>query len=411
MSFETKIEKYAKLAVVTGVNIQKGQLLVINASVDCAWYVRKVVKAAYEAGAGEVCVQWNDGIVNKMRYEYASDEVLSSFPQWEVEQKKENIARGCAFLSIGSPDPTLLSKIDPQKLKMAQMAQSKAMQPLRYYTSANHGQWSVELLPNPTWAKMVYPDLDEKAAMDKLWDAIFACCRIGEDNDPIADWKVHSNTVVAHGKKLNSYQFKQLHFKNGKGTDLVVELVRDHRWEGGLEFTPAGVGFVPNIPTEEIFCMPHRDHVNGKVFATKPLNIQGKLVEDFWFEFKDGCVVDFGASRNLESLKNLLAMDEGAKHLGEVALISDHSPISDTNTLFYNGLIDENASCHLALGNCYPYNIAGGNEMSEEELKKRGANFSMTHCDFMFGSPDMSVIGIDQNNQEAVVFENGNFVF
>ena len=411
MSFESKIEKYAKLAVVTGVNIQKGQLLVINASVDCAWYVRKVVKAAYEAGAGEVVVQWNDAMTDKLRYEYASDEVLSHFAQWQYEQKKENIERGCAFLSIGSPDPTLLKDIDAKKLRLAQMAQSKALQPLRYYTSANKGQWSVELLPNPTWAKLVYPELDENEAMAKLWDAIFYCCRIGEDNDPIADWKVHSNTVVEHGKKLNSYQFKQLHFKNSKGTDLVVELVRDHRWEGGLEFTPAGVGFVPNLPTEEIFCMPHRDRVNGKVYATKPLNIQGKLVEDFWFEFKDGQVIDFGASKNLESLANLLAMDEGAKHLGEVALISDDSPISNTNTLFYNGLIDENASCHLALGNCYPYNIAGGNEMSEEDLKARGANFSMTHCDFMFGSPDMSVVGIDQNGNEVVVFENGNFVF
>lgn len=411
MSFETKIKKYAQLAVVSGVNIQPGQLLVITADVDCAWYVRHVVKAAYEAGAGEVVVQYEDAQVNKMRFEYASDEVLGHFSNWVYEQKKENIERGCAFLRIGSPDPTLLKAIDPHKLQLNQLAQSKGLQSLRYYTSANKGQWSVELLPNPVWAKMVYPDLDEEAAMAKLWDAIFACCRIGEDNNPIADWRQHSQTIVDHGKTLNSYQFKQLHFKNDLGTDIVVELVKDHRWEGGLEFTPAGVGFVPNIPTEEIFCMPHRDRVNGKVYATKPLNIQGKLVKDFWFEFKDGKVIDYGASENLTSLENLLAMDEGAKHLGEVALISDDSPISNTNTLFYNGLIDENAACHMALGNCYPYNIAGGSDMTEEELKARGANFSMTHCDFMFGSPDMSVIGIDQNDQEVVVFEKGNFVF
>lgn len=411
MSFETKIEKYAKLAVVTGVNIQKGQLLVINADVDCAWYVRLVVKAAYEAGASEVVVNWNDGQVNKMRYEYANDDVLAYFYQWQYAQKKEYIDKNCAFLSIGSPDPTLLSHIDSHKLKLAQMATSQGMQALRYYTASNQGQWSVELLPNPVWAKLVYPDLGEQAAMDKLWEAIFECCRILDDNDPIADWKVHSQSVVEHGKKLNAYQFKQLHFKNSRGTDLVVELVEDHRWEGGLEYTPNQVGFVPNLPTEEIFCMPHKDRVNGKVYATKPLNIQGKLVEDFWFEFKDGKVIDYGASGNLASLENLLNMDEGAKHLGEVALISDNSPISNTKTLFYNGLIDENASCHLALGNCYPYNIAGGSQMSEEELKAKGANFSMTHCDFMFGSADLSVIGIDNQGNEVVVFENGNFVF
>lgn len=411
MSFETKIEKYAKLAVATGVKLQPGQLLVIRADVDCAWYVRKVVKAAYELGASEVVVQWDDAQVNKLCYEYADDEVLGHFWQWKYAQKKEVIEKNCAFLSIGSPNPTLLSHIDTAKLRLGQMTEAKGLQDFRYYTSANKGQWSVELLPNPTWAKLVYPDLDEEAAMAKLWDAIFACCRIEEDNDPIADWAKHSQSIVDHGKKLNAYQFKQLHFKNGLGTDIVVKLVADHRWEGGMEFTPAGVGFVPNLPTEEIFCMPHRDGVDGKVFATKPLNIQGKLVEDFWFEFKDGKVIDFGASANLESLKNLLEMDEGAKHLGEVALISDDSPISNTHTLFYNGLIDENAACHMALGNCYPYNIAGGSDMSEDELKARGANFSMTHCDFMFGSPDLSVVGIDQDGHEVVVFENGNFVF
>ena len=411
MSFESKIKKYATLAVKTGVNIQKGQLLVINGDVDCAWYIREVVKAAYEAGAGEVVVQYSDSQVTKMRYDYANEEALSHFAHWQYVQKEENINRGCAFLSIGSPDPTLLASVDAKKIRMVQMAMSKAMQPLSYYTAANKGQWSVELLPNPTWAKMVYPNVSEQEAMEKLWDAIFACCRIGEENDPVADWQVHSDTVVKHGQMLNAYQFKQLHFKNNLGTDVVVELVNDHEWAGGKCFTPEGVGFVPNLPTEEIFCMPHKNKVNGKVVATKPLSIQGKLVEDFWFEFKDGKVVNYGASANLESLESLLNMDEGAKYLGEVALISHDSPISQTNTLFYNGLIDENASCHLALGRCYPYNIKGGSDMAQADLEARGANFSMTHCDFMFGSADMSVIGIDQNGNEVVVFENGNFAF
>ena len=224
-------------------------------------------------------------------------------------------------------------------------------------------------------------------------------------------WKKHTDKIIEHKKVLTEYQFKELRCKNSLGTDIVVGLVDNHAWAGGAMTTTKGVSFIPNLPTEEVFCMPHNKKTNGKVFASKPLCISGKLVKDFWFEFKDGVVVDFGASENYESLKNFLNTDEGAKHLGEIALISHDSPISNLGRIFYNGLIDENASCHMAVGTSFPYNIKNGTELSEDELKARGSNISMVHLDFMFGTRDMSIIGIDQNNKEVQVFKDGNFVF
>ena len=410
MSFETKIKKYARLAIAAGVKIQPGQLLVITADVDCAWYVRILVEEAYRSGAGEVVVNWNDSQIDKLTYEYADDAILSAYPQWRVNQRKEWIDRHCAFLSIGSPNPALLQDVDSSRIQCRQKAASLAMKPFRYYTSASIGQWSCELLPNVTWAKMVFPELSDQEAYDALFEAIFKCCRIDDEHDPIEAWEKHTATIVSRGEKLNAYQFKKLCFKNQLGTDIEVELVRPHRWGGGLEVTPEGVAFVPNLPTEEIFCIPRKDGVNGTVYASRPLNIQGKLVKDFWFRFEEGKVVDYGASENLTSLKNLLEMDEGAMHLGAVAMISYDSPISQSNLIYYNGLIDENASCHMALGNCYPMNIPGGNQMSEKEMADRGANFSMIHCDFMFGTSDLSVIGVQEDDSEVVLFKDGNFV-
>lgn len=411
MSFESKFEKYAEIAVKVGANVQPGQLLLINGEVQHAEYIRKIVAAAYKAGAGEVIVNWSDPLTEKMTLVNASDEVLSYFPQWQIDKGKDYQKRGCATINILSSDPYLLDDVNPEKMKIVQLASHKATQELKDYTIKNIGQWSVICLPNPTWAKLVFPDCSEEDAMKKMWDDIFAMNHITDDNDPVAAWQEHTDRIIEHGRKLTAYQFKELRFKNKLGTDITLGLVNDHIWCGGVEHTPKGVGFNPNMPTEEIFSMPHRLKTNGRVYASRPLSIQGKLVKDFWFEFKDGVVVDFGASENYESLKNLLETDEGAKHLGEIALISADSPISNTGRLYYNGLIDENASCHMAVGTCYPANMKGGNDLSEEELMKRGGNVSMIHIDFMFGTEDMSVIGIDQNDNEVVVFKDGNFVF
>ena len=255
----------------------------------------------------------------------------------------------------------------------------------------------------------VFPDKNEEDAVKALWDAILLSVRVREDNDPVEEWERHDAELMKHCDILNEHQFKAVHFKNEKGTDLTVNLVKDHIWVGGGCTTPEGVFFNPNMPTEECFCMPDRNNVNGKVFASKPLSYSGRVVEDFWFEFKDGVVVDYGAAKHKDALDELLNTDEGSRHLGEVALISYDSPISNLNILFYNTLFDENASCHLALGRCYPENVKGGIEMNEEELKNVGGNSSMNHVDFMFGTSDMTVTGIREDGSEVEVFRNGNF--
>lgn len=404
------LEKYARLAVKVGVNLQPGQYLVITSTLEYPEFTRMVAKAAYEAGASKVEIEWNDAESHRLDYLYNSDEELANVPEWKIKQKEEQINRKCAMINIGSQKPSLLSDIDSKKIKIEQMAFSKAFQPFRYYKSTSQGQWLGLCVPNADWAALVFPNLDVDTAVCKLWEAIFQCCRINKNDDPIALWQKHVETVLSHRQLLTDYAFESLHFKNGLGTDLTVGLVDDHQWSGGQEMTPANIGFTPNMPTEEVFCMPHRLKVNGKVVATKPLNIQGKLCEDFYFIFKDGKVIEAGAKKNQEALENLLDMDEGARYLGEVALISDHSPISDTGLIFYNTLFDENASCHLALGNCYGSNMKNAANMTKEEMEAAGANFSMIHCDFMFGSPDMEVVGTCADGKQIQLFKEGNFI-
>lgn len=404
-----RLRKYAQMAVKTCVNIQKGQLLIINSDIIAAPLTRMVVEEAYLAGASEVIVQYNDSYCHYLDLKYSDEASLSNFPQWKYEQKKSWVERKAAFLNIVSSYPDRLNDIDPDRIQKQQRANSQGLKDFRYYTASNFGQWSVVIYPTMEWAKKVYPELEENEALNQIWKDLFDMCYINLEDDPNEHWKAYSQSIVEHGKVLTSYQFQSLHFKNNLGTDLTVDLVENHQWDGGMEYTPEGVGFIPNMPTIETFCMPHRDGVNGKVVATKPLQIQGKIVEDFYFKFKDGKVVDYGAKRNVESLKALLEMDEGAKHLGEVALVSYDTPISLKNTLYFNGMIDENASCHLALGACYPTNIKGGAQLTEEALTKLGANQSMIHCDFMFGSEDLSVVGMTKDGHQIVIFKNGCF--
>ncbi len=408
---EKLLRKFANLAVKVGVNIKEGQLLVVNAPVECYDFVRLIVEEAYKAKAGNVVVKWNDSVTNKFYYLNVSDDVLKDIPEHVVKQGEYFVEKNGAFLSIASPNPGLMADVDPMKMMIAQKAANEKMSFLRKYTMSNGGQWTVIAAPNYDWAKKVFPDAKFSEGVDKLWDAILAASRVREDNDPVQEWKEHMDRLAAHNKKLNEYNFKKLNFKNSLGTNLEVKLVENHIWGGGGETAQNGVYFAPNIPTEESFSMPHKDGVNGKVVSTKPLNYSGKLIENFWLEFKDGKVVKYHAEKEEEALKSLLELDEGSSRLGEVALISHDSPISNTNILFYNTLFDENASCHLALGNAYTMNIKGGHTLPEKDLIEKGYNKSMTHVDFMFGSADMKIVGTTQDGKEVSVFENGNFVF
>lgn len=406
---EKLLKKYAKVAVKIGVNVQPEQMLVINAPVDAKEFVHYCVEEAYLAGAQEVEVRWNDSVLTRLNYENVKTEVLKNVPEWTINRHKAAIDRKCAILNIISEVPGNLKHIAPEKLQECMMANSKAMEPYRYYTMSNYGQWSIVAIPNPIWAKMIFPELEEEVAIEKLWESILKSVRIDEDNDPVSDWNKHNKELSDHNKILNEYNFKSLHFKNGIGTDLVVELVENHIWEGGSDDSQSGITFNPNMPTEETFTMPKRTGVNGKVYGTKPLNYQGKLIENFWIRFKDGKAVEYDAEKEKEALGNLINMDEGSCYLGEVALISHDSPISNMNILFLNTLFDENASCHLALGAAYPSNLKNSESLSKEELVEKGGNVSMAHSDFMFGSHDMSIIGITQDNKQIEVFKEGNF--
>lgn len=409
MVTEKMYDKLAELVVKKGANVQKDQPVVIRAGVQDAAFVKKVVKRAYEAGARYVSVEWHDDDLTKMSYQYESVEVLSEIPQWRYDKTKYQHDGGACYITILSEKPGVMADVDSEKIKAANMAYYTKMADLIPYTMNNIGQWSVIGVPSVEWAKVVFPDLSEEEAFEKLGDALFAVTRVTEDNDPVADWDLHDKELIAHAQRLNSYKFKKLHFTGENGTDLEVELMDGHIWVGGGCVTPGGVYFDPNMPTEECFTMPKKTGVNGIVYASKPLDYEGKVIDGFWLRFENGKVVDFGAKERQDSLAQLLSFDEGSSYLGEVALVPYDSPISQSGILFFNTLYDENAACHLAFGRPYPENLEGGEEMSKEELTARGANDSMQHLDFMIGTRGMNIDGVQADGTVVPVFRNGNW--
>ncbi|NMB27927.1 MAG: aminopeptidase [Tissierellia bacterium] len=409
-NFNDILNEYAKLCVKVGINLQKGQPLVINSPVEGAEFVRLVAKHAYEAGAKQVHVNWNDEALTKMKYENAPMEVFEKFPKWYADGLEEFAEDGAGFLSIYSEDPELLKEIDPKKIAANNKSASMALKGFRKYTMNDINAWCVVSIPTKGWAKRVFPDVSEEEAMKKLWNAIFMATRMNLE-DPVGAWEDHLKNLEEKVDFLNEKKFKKLHYISSNGTDLKVELPEGHIWAGGGGKNVKDVFFVANMPTEEVFTMPLKTGVNGVVYSTKPLNYGGNLIDNFKLTFKDGKVVDFEAKEGYEVLKDLLALDEGAKHLGEVALVPFDSPISQSNIIFLNTLFDENASCHFALGKAYPTNIKGGENMSDEELETKGVNDSLTHVDFMVGSKDLSIVGETKDGEKVQIFENGNWAF
>lgn len=405
------MQKYAKLAVRVGVNIQKDQILRITCPVEAADFGRLCAQEAYEAGAQKVIMDYRDELKSKIDYQMATTEVLCDFPKYKEQEMNYFIDQQIAMLNIYAQTPGLLKDIDDKKMQAVMISNSKNYKPLQDFSMGNKGQWCVVSVPTAGWAQKIFPSDQTEMAIEKLWVAILESIYISETNDPVQLWQKHNEIMQNHNDIMNNYNFEYLNFSNSIGTDLNVYLAQNHNWSGGNETTTTGIIFNPNIPTEECFCMPYKTKVHGKVVATKPLNYQGKLIEDFYLVFKDGRVVEYAAKKEHEALKSLIEFDEGSCYLGEVALISDDSPISNANILFYNTLFDENASCHLALGNAYPMNIKGGTEMEEHELIEFGYNKSLVHEDFMFGSSDMEIKGYTFDNREIEIFKNGNFVF
>ena len=410
MPSKSLMKKYADLAVYIGANVQKNQTVVVRSSTESTELARAIAQSAYEAGAKRVRIDYADPYAGRIGYDGMSVETLQEVPEWLVKKYQEDVDTGACLISITSPIPEINKGVPAEKMQKASMAAMQKMSFFREHTMGNRTQWTIVAAANPEWAKKIFPDVPEEDATEKLWEAIFNATRVYEDQDPKALWEAHNETLGKHNNVLNNYQFKHLHFKNSLGTDLIVELVKDHVWAGGQEHSTKGVAFNPNIPTEESFTMPHKPGTRGKVYATKPLDYQGNLIDGFWLEFKDGKVVDYDAKAAKDALTNILEFDDGARYIGEIALIQHDSPIQNTGLLFYNTLFDENASCHMALGRAYPMNVKGGTSMSQEQLDKAGANNSMTHVDFMFGSADLDVTGVTHDGKEVPVMVQGNFV-
>ena len=407
-NFQAKLNDYAKLCVKVGINIQPGQPLVVNTPIEGVEFVRLIAKNAYEAGASEVYVNWSDEVITRLKYENAPMEVFENFPKWYADGLEDYAKKGAGYISISAQDPELLKGIDPQKIATNNKSSSMALREFRNYTMNDIIPWCVISIPTKSWAKRVFPNLSEDEAVEKLWEAIFRATRIDLD-DPVEAWKDHMKNLKEKVDFLNGKELKSLHYTSSNGTDLVVELPEGHIWAGGGAINSKGVEFAPNMPTEEVFTMPLKTGVNGVVYSTKPLNYGGNLIDEFKLSFKDGKVVDFDAKVGRETLADLLNIDEGAKYLGEVALVPFNSPISQSNIVFLNTLFDENASCHFAFGKAYPTNIKGGEKMTDEELEKHGVNNSLTHVDFMIGTEDLSIIGETKTGEKIQIFKDGNW--
>lgn len=407
--FKEKLEKYAELAVKVGVNLQKGQTLIINAALDSAELVRLIVRKAYEAGARNVVVNWNDDVVSRTKYDLAPDEVFHEYPKWRAREIEEYAEQGAAFMSIMSSSPDLLKGVNAERIANYQKAAGKALKTYRKYIQSDKVSWTVIAAPSNGWAEKVFPNDEPDTSVAKLWEAIFKATRV-DTEDPVAAWKRHDQTLQEKVNYLNKKHYKKLHYK-APGTDLTIELPEKHVWVGAASINEKGIEFMANMPTEEIFTVPHKHGVNGTVSSTKPLSYGGNIIDRFTLTFENGRIIDVKAEQGEDILKHLIETDEGSHYLGEVALVPHNSPISQSNILFYNTLFDENASNHLAIGSAYAFCIEGGKEMSSEELAEHGLNESITHVDFMIGSAEMDIDGITEDGKSEPIFRDGDWAF
>jgi aminopeptidase len=407
--FNELLQKYAELSVKVGVNLQKDQTLVINSPIECAEFTRLVAKEAYNVGAKDVHVEWNDEELSLMRFMNAPEEVFKEFAKWRADGYEEFAKNGAAFLSISASNPELLKNVNPRRIAESNKAKSIALKKYREYIMNSIVSWSVISIPTKAWSQMVFQNLSEKEAVEKLWETIFKTVRIDMDR-PIDAWNEHLSKLQEKVDFLNNKKFKKLHYVS-KDTDLTIELPEKHIWAGGGEYNAKQTYFVANMPTEEVFTLPLKTGINGTVKSTKPLNYSGNLIYNFSLTFKDGRIIDFSAEQGYETLKKLIETDEGSHYLGEVALVPQDSPISNSDIIFYNTLFDENASCHLAIGAAYPTCLEEGSKMTVEELQNAGVNDSLTHVDFMVGSSDLDITGTTYFGKTIQIFKNGNWAF
>ncbi|WP_421378584.1 aminopeptidase [Bacillus salacetis] len=408
-SKETKLERYADLLIRVGINLQEGQTLLINAPVTEADFVAQLTEKAYDAGAKNVLVDYSDENLTRLKMEKAPEEGLKDVPLWKAKGLVEMAKNNAAVLNLTSPNPTLLKGIDAKRVAVANKASGEAFKDFQPFISGGRISWLIAAVPSKSWAKSVFPELSEEEAVEELWEKIFYTTRVDQEN-PVQLWEKHIADMTKNADHLNDRSYRKLHYK-GPGTDFTVELHPKSKWICAQFNNDQGVNFVPNLPTEEVFTIPVRDSVNGTVSSTKPLNYSGNLINNFSLTFKDGKVTEFNAEEGYDTLKGLLETDEGASFLGEIALVPHNSPISNTNIIFNNTLFDENASCHIALGNALSICVENGKEMTQDELKEIGFNESLTHVDFMIGSAQLDIDGEREDGTIEPIFRSGNWAF
>jgi aminopeptidase len=394
--FETRLKQYADFIVRVGVNVQPGQTLIITGSLETAPLVRLCVRSAFEAGARDVRVDWSDDAIARTRMELGSEEALSDVKPYVLRSYLDYAESegGVCVLHIHADDPEVYAGLDAAKINRIGVARRKALEPWRNYTMNDRVQWSIAAMPAGPWAKKMFPALTEEEAVEKLWGLIFDVCRV-TGGDPVGEWKAHLDRLGSLGEKMNALDLDSIHFTSANGTDLTVGIAEQAIWESAMSRDERGTVFVPNIPTEEVFTAPHKDRVNGIVYGTK---------------FKDGKVVEYGAEENGDLLGELLHTDEGASHIGEVALVPASSPINRSGALFYSTLFDENAACHIAFGASYPGTTAGGTQLTKEQLEARGMNQSVLHEDVMVGAEDTNITGHCRDGRTVQIFKDGEWV-
>jgi aminopeptidase len=410
LPFEQKLDRFAKLAVHVGLNLQPGQELLISATTEMLPLVRRITEHAYKAGALLVTTFLGDDETTLARYKYASDASFDHAAQWMADATAAAFKSGAARLALTGANPALLAGQDPAKVSRANIAASKANKPAMELITRHAINWSILAAATPAWSRLVFPGLPETEAMAKLWDAIFIASRATSD-DPVAAWKAHSAHLHDRVAFLNEKRFHSLRFHSEDGvTDLTVGLADDHLWAGGGGRAGNGVFSNANIPTEECFTTPHKDRVNGFVQASKPLSHQGTLIENIRCRFEGGKIVSATASAGEDVLNRLISTDDGARRLGEVALVPHSSPIAQSGVLFWNTLFDENAASHIALGQAYATCLKEGEHMDEATLAARGANSSLIHVDWMIGSGQMNVDGLEADGSSQPLMRLGEWV-
>lgn len=401
------LQKYARLIVRTGANVQKGQIVQLVVSVEQHAFAALVIEECYKAGAKKVNVDWTSDVQLRLNYLYAEQETLSTVLPWEEAKMKQMVEDLPCRIFIPSDDPDALNGIDPQKISSVSQARGKVMKPYRNAIDGKH-QWVIAAHPSEKWARKCFPDAED--AEDRLWEAILKTVRVQEDNDPVEAWKKHTDFIEEKANWLNGQGFSSLRYKSANGTDFTVDLIPGAKWEGaGIVNQMNGAFYIPNMPTEEIFTSPLAGKCEGTLVAVKPLSWNSQLIEDFSITFKNGRAVSCKAGKGQELLEKMISMDEGAAMLGEVALVPKESPVNQCGFLFYETLFDENACCHCALGMGFKEVLPGGDDLTMEQAQQQGINDSIIHVDFMVGADDLSIDGIRPDGTAVPVFRNGTW--